>query len=193
MKRVILLAVIAIIVALALVSGVYIYTLLRTGHTTTNSNCLVSVSMDTYGAGLIVNNSFIGFIEKYPNGIESVFPAESCPQPVPSNLYSLVSAVEMNSNFTRAENGSQYLFWTFTNSTASHVGSSGYVSQSSTNLYFNNWNQMHEFVSTCGYDYYNITQIVVNVPVNSQGYDLSNATVSNATTFEMNACQGAAR
>ncbi|MGI0091573.1 MAG: hypothetical protein ACREBS_07685 [Nitrososphaerales archaeon] len=188
-------AAIAIIAALSIGLGVYIIQpQLGTAHTsTTSSNCLVSVLWQAYGAGPIVNSSFIGFVETYPNGTESIFPAESCPQPVPSSLYSLVSAIETNSNFTRAENGSQFLFWTFTNSSASHVGSSGYVSEAWTNLYFNSWSHVHEFVNTCGYDYYNISQIVVNVPVNSQGYDLSNATVSNAAPFEMNACQGAAR
>lgn len=195
MKRVILSAAIAIIVALAFVSGVYVNTLLQTRHSpTSTSNCLISVPWATWVADQTINSSFVGFVERFPNGTASVLPAGTCPQLVPANLYSVVSGVETNSNFTKAENGSRYFFFDLTNSSTSGVSnSSGPYSLAWTNLYFYDWSHVHENVFPCGYDYFSISEIVVIVPVNSQGYHLSNATVSNPKIFDMNACQGAAR
>jgi len=50
------------------------------------------------------------FVATYPNGSQVTFFFNSCPQPVTSSVWPIVTAVEGDPRFLALENGSQYIF-----------------------------------------------------------------------------------
>lgn len=119
------------------------------------------------------------------------FSSRFLPSTVPASLYNVVSRVERNHGFLQAENGKQYLFWTFVNSSSSNVNqnTSSFESQAWTNLYFNDWSHMSESMQSCGYYYYDISQIIVTVPLDVNGqFNMSHLTISNDTLVNLSGC-----
>jgi len=135
----------------------------------------------------VFNRSFIGFSERYNEGPQiEAFPIGSCPEPVPSALYTLISATEANANFTRAEGHTAYTFWTYLNSTVANPTDRSI--QGWTYLYFNNYSNVNEYAAACGFYYTNISQLVAKVPVTQGQFDLAHMTESGPEGFSLSGC-----